>query len=82
MAINSAPDNNPSFDCVTGRHMWIEVSDKNDRHGTVVSSWCPWCGTGVFDSARVGPDGDAPDFVPAFNISIPDGFHRNPTTAR
>jgi hypothetical protein len=67
------PSNNPSFDCVVGRHLFFDFLDEQ---GATVGGWCPWCGTGAYDADLVSMEGQPVGFTPTFVARIPDGFHR------
>jgi hypothetical protein len=80
---------NPSFDCLTGRHMLIDVYDAKqvianrgqvDRQLGCVASWCLWCGSGMSDPARVDDTTGQPiGFAPIYDFYAPDDWHRDPT---
>lgn len=73
------PAANPSFDCITGRHLFFEILD---GRGGNVGGWCPWCGTGSYDGDRITIDGQAVGFTPRFVVRIPEGFHRGEKAGR
>lgn len=73
---------NPSFDCITGDHILMEVYDDATAETDLpkrqpVGSWCLWCGTGVFDGERITDDG-ACSFTPVYHLHIPATWHRDP----
>ena len=65
---------NPSFDCITGRHLFADVHDGE----VCVGGWCLWCGTGTYDAERITDDGRTVGFTPTYRVRVPDGFHRVP----
>jgi hypothetical protein len=63
---------NPSFDCITGKHMFAEMLDKD----VVALSWCMWCGGGVSDPDKIADDGTPIGFTPTISVRIPADWHR------
>lgn len=44
---------NPSFDCLTRGHLWMQSENVGAAcgcSGNHKACWCPWCGTGTYDS--------------------------------
>lgn len=73
---------NPSFDCITGGHLLMEVYDAETVETDLpkrqpVGSWCLWCGTGAYDGERITDDGPV-GFTPIYHLHIPATWHRNP----
>lgn len=65
---------NPSFDCATGRHLFVDVLDGEACAG----GWCLWCGTATYDAERITDDGRPVGFVPTYRVRVPPSFHRVP----
>lgn len=83
------PDSeNPSFDCIVGSHMMIDVYDVDpgaavNPRETIgcVASWCLWCGTGMSDPAKIDDALRPIGFNPHFRLYVPAGWIREPVGA-
>lgn len=61
------------LECVGDHHLWFTVRDEQNIQ---VASWCPWCGTGVYNPDRITDDSQPVGFTPQYGVEIPDGWRR------
>ncbi len=83
---------NPSFDCITGSHMFIDIYASTEAAKAArelaeqtgapnggkdcVGGWCLWCGTAAYDGERITDDGQPVDFTPVYVARITADWFR------